>query len=162
MWAHYAENHRGVCLAFDGDLLHSAIQASCVEAHIFCGQVAYNDEWDRQAFKTRYRALELDYREIVTGDTCANLREHIRENFHPLLLEKAKDWESEREFRWLLNGTGGPYMVDITNAISSVIVGVDFPAVYGPSLRRLCDSWNVKLERMHWANRLPIRQHWEI
>lgn len=161
LWAQYAENHKGVCLVFDGPLLDEAIRAAKAEAHLFSGRVTYSDEWDRNAHRNRYYALELDYDQVLEGDLDDNLREHIRQNFQPILLEKAKDWESEQEFRWLLNGTKGPYMVDIANAISSVIVGVDFPSVYGPSLRQLCDSLNIRLEKMHWANRVPIKQEWE-
>lgn len=161
MWAQYAENHRGVCLVLDGAALHEAVVTAAQDVPVFHGAVSYADEWDREHLKRRLSALTLDAIGLSTGNIEHGLRQHLRTHCDALFLEKSKDWETEQEFRWLVNGTSGPYFVDISRALRTVVVGVDFPLVYGPTVWRLCDALGVQAERMHWNNRVPLKQVWE-
>lgn len=163
MWAQYAQNHAGVCLEFDGLALHQAILLAAKTADdVFFGNVEYVDEFNFKRMKQTAMAFQLSYSAIQTLGIANGLRVHIRDNYPTFFLEKTPDWKSESEFRWLVNSQQGPLLVDIRNAITSVIVGVDFPSVYGPCVRTLCDTLEVRLERMFWNNRVPIKQPWEM
>lgn len=167
IWAQYAQDHAGICLEFDGPALDKAIRsASQTETNVFCGRVEYHDEFNlRRAVTTNSPAFMLDYSAIQKLGGENGLRAHIRKHYDSFFLEKTPEWASEQEFRWLVNESRDPHdpiLVDISTALTAVIVGVKFPSVYEPSVRVLCDSLGVRLERMTWSNRVPHKQLWEV
>lgn len=161
MWAQYADNHKGVCLVFDGPALHTAILSAVRDDPVYFGPVEYANEFEIQRLKKRLVALQLDYCRLRDYGVEAGVRAHIQSKFEDFFLEKSRDWEGEKEFRWLVNGQSGPYFVDIAMALRTVIAGVDFPIVYGPALWCLCGEINVRTEKMYWNNRIPGKQIWE-
>ena len=165
MWAQYAQNHAGICLELDGPAIHEAIQETAQHGDIvFFGDIQYSDEWDVAGKIQRLQAGEISYPDIHKMGIKDGLRHHIRSHHKSFFLEKSLDWKCETEFRWLVNSNSRqePIRVDIGKALTSVIVGVDFPHVYGPCLRALCSALGVKLERMFWTGRVPTRQPWEV
>ncbi|MHB1099304.1 MAG: DUF2971 domain-containing protein [Burkholderiales bacterium] len=161
MWAQYAENHKGVCFEFDGLELHKAVAAAVGQNPLFFGPITYVDEWDVINLKKRGDAFQFSYAMVSDAGLEEGVRDHIRRHYQHFLLEKSPDWATESEFRWLVNSASGPFFVDITASLRSVIVGVDFPAVYGPSLWRLCEQTGARVERMNWNNRIPGKGIWE-
>ena len=74
-----------------------------------------------------------------------------------LFLRKSKDWETEWEYRWLVhNETNKPEYVDIEGVILEVIIGVNFPDVYKPSLIEVSKKLNISASGMSWNNRIPV------
>ncbi len=162
MWAQYAQNHAGICLEFDGPALHEAIlRAVQPEDTVFFGNINYADEWDIESMKQRSMAFQLSYPDIHMLGIEHGLRCHIHNHYKNFFLEKTPDWKTESEFRWLVNSPQGPIRADISNALTSVIVGADFPHD-GPCVQTLRDISGVRLERMFWTNRVPHKQLWAI
>ena len=160
MWAQYSDNHTGVCLEFDGSALDKAISTSInSNDSVFHGVVDYADEWDGPSRSNYQRAFQVEY-ESLGIDIFNGMRKHIRENHKHFFLRKSTDWKSEREFRWLVHSKSGPFLVDISDALKSVIVGVNFPKVYKPAIESLCNDSKIKLERMNWIDRVPIKDLW--
>lgn len=160
MWAQYADCHKGVCLVIDRELLHNAIVSAVGNDLIFCGSVKYVNEMNIVGFNYKPCAFQFSLNINSCDDVDSIVRDHIQKYHERFFLEKSLEWSSEVEFRWLINGVSGPYHIDISKALRAVIVGVDFPVVYGPSLWRLCDDLGVKVERMFWINRIPTKQAW--
>jgi hypothetical protein len=161
MWAHYAQNHMGICLEFDGLALHEAIQNVVPPGDdVLCGDVEYFDEFNFERMKQRASAVQVSYPNINSPSMSDGLRAHFRTHYESFFLEKTPDWQTESEFRWLVNSQSGPIRADIRKALTSVIVGTDFPRVYGPCVSALCDKLGVRLERMSWTNRVPHKQPW--
>lgn len=161
MWAQYAENHRGVCLELDGTALHEAIVRAVGEKPLFYGAINYVDEWDFSNLRERGDAFQFLYEPLSAMGLEDGVRDHIRRHYRHFMLEKSLDWKTETEFRWLVNSDSGPFLVDISDALRSVIVGVDFPSVYGPSLWHLCEGTGTRVERMYWQNRTPGKSAWD-
>ncbi len=161
MWAHYAQNHVGICLEFDSHALHEAIQNALSPGDfVFFGGIEYFDEFNFKRMRQRSNAVQVSYPAISNPSISDGLREHIRNHYEIFFLEKTLDWKTESEFRWLVNSPNGPIRADIRKALTSVIVGTDFPSVYAPCVRTLCDKIGVRLERMSWTNRVPLKQSW--
>lgn len=161
MWAQYAENHRCVCLELDGPALHSAIIASVGDDPVFCGAIRYADEWDMENLRTSGDAFQFMLNPLTAQGVHEGVRAHIRDRYEHFFLVKSRDWATELEFRWLVNSSRGPFFVNVAGVLRSVIVGFDFPAVYGPTVWRLCQELGAKAERMHWWNRIPVKSPWE-
>lgn len=156
LWAQYAENHSGVCLIFDGPKLDTAIRETLGDrVSIFCGSVGYQNELDIEA-QREAKALYISYPENCEPDLTKGLREHMRRNWKIAFLRKSKDWATEWEYRWLVHGENPePEYVKIQDALRGVLVGVDFPKVYEPSLIELCKPLNIPVGRMSWFNGVP-------
>lgn len=162
-WAQYAQNHQGVCLEFDGPSLDDAIvrAAAGKNAAVFRGAVSYGDELNLGSVASEGSApFHFSYPELTAEqDIEAGVRAHILKHYRTLFLEKSADWSSEFEFRWLVNSPrGGPFDVDISGALLSVIIGVEFPLVYAPTLRQLCNGLDAKIEKMYWQDRTPRKE----
>jgi hypothetical protein len=151
MWAHYAENHSGVCLLFDGKKLNENIQNELKDkkANIFHGFVRY--DYEKATAPTMVITSEgSKYRKAE--ETRISLIHYYSENF----LYKSLDWKPEHEFRWLVQSQDtSEIFVSIENAIKAVIVGVDFDEVYEPSLITLCKPLEIPVGRISWTSGRP-------
>jgi hypothetical protein len=149
MWAQYAENHTGVCLIFDGKRLHENIKKHTKE----------------KGYILRYGSV--DYRNTnspggwlnTSGDPKSReetVRQYFLMNYKAIFLSKYLDWKNETEFRWLMYGqTKSPEFVSVEGAITSVLVGMDFPIVYEPALREVCKELGISAGRMRWFDGAP-------
>lgn len=163
LWAHYAEKHKGVCLEFDGPKLHDAIiEAAASKEDVFFGDVEYSNEFNLGNLRKRGMAFQIPYQRLFELGLEGGLRDHIRTQHRLFFLEKALDWKSESEFRWLVNARSGPIRADISRSLTSVIAGIDFPKVYGPTMLALCEDLGIKLECVSWNNRVPVKSQWEV
>lgn len=162
MWAHYAENHRGICLEFHGPSLHEAIiGAAGGSSSVFHGTVTYGDELNMHRIAALGEAAFHLYHPNLSGFASIEegVRAHILRHYRRWFLEKSADWGSEIEFRWLVHRAAAHQLeVDITKTLRTVIVSVDFPTVYEPSVRQLCNQLGIGLDRMVWQNRVPTRE----
>lgn len=157
MWAQYAQNHCGICLEFDGVALHNAIEQSLPSgALLYFGDIQYSD-----SSASGFNAVTVPLADVQEFGLVEGVRRHIRANHRTFFLEKHLDWQSESEFRWLVNAeTATPIQVDISKALTAVIVGMDFPTVYEPTLRKLCDGLDARLMRMSWKINAVRRELW--
>ncbi len=151
MWAHYSENHTGICLVFDGKKLHSNISSALKNrCKIFSGPVNYKD------YSVTY-ANSLDDSYIDKYGLIEGVRRYFFTNYQELFLTKHPDWESEAEFRWLIhNSANTPEYVSIEGAIKAVLVGSEFPQVYEIVLKEMCKDLKISAGRIIWHNGMPI------
>jgi hypothetical protein len=122
---------------------------------IFCGSVRYQNELDVSA-QLEAKGLYISYPENCKPDLTEGLREHMRRNWEIAFLRKSEDWATEWEYRWLVHGENPePEYVKFKDALRGVLVGVDFPKVYEPSLIELCKPLNIPVGRVSWFNAVP-------
>lgn len=159
MWAHYAENHKGVCLTFDGKKLDTQIKRalSDIKCEIFPeGDVNYEDFADpaSEAINTD-EVLRLNDIELEKW-----LREYFRKNYKAIFLKKYRDWQDENEYRWVIHsGDGSPeFFIPIGDTVKEITVGCDFHETYHPSLFKFCKDLGVSAYRMTWYNGVPDRR----
>lgn len=103
MWAHYGNNHKGICIEIDIDLLP--------KTNITNDFVHYNDSFHVNSFKNELEIFEE--KKIIN--------EYIVENTEQLFFKKECDWKIEQEYRFISNSHD---YLDITNAITAVYLGV--------------------------------------
>lgn len=151
MWAQYAENHKGVCLWFDGNMLDENLnRALGKRCKIFQGCVHYNIKPGALVIPPLPRTIFDDIQKLGQKDAA---RKYVFDYYEQFFLRKHSDWESEAEYRWLVHSKKcTPEFVSIEGAIQGVLVGADFPEVYEPSLRTLCEHLKIPAGRIKWEN----------
>lgn len=118
MWAHYGENHKGMCLVFD---LHELDNL-------------FNDQ-----FKNNTTSGSMQYGTIVHKpiylENEISLEDIFKDYAKDLFFEKMKDWENEEEFRFVTfdnteDCNENTYLQYIDNALIAIIVGANFDSIY--------------------------------
>lgn len=72
---------------------------------------------------------------------------------------KNLDWRGETEYRWLIHSTTRTEeYVSIEGALKSVLVGMNFPDVYLPTLVKLCEQLKVPAGKVFWHDGIPIAE----
>ena len=103
MWAHYGDNHKGVCLIFGKEDSTKRIKlAFFPKRMIVQGHVHYvNRSVVGNIFTSPYgifydRLEEVGFEQYIV--------DHLYTHHKRLFFEKAEDWSSEDEYRWVLFG----------------------------------------------------------
>jgi len=153
MWAQYADNHTGVCLMFDREMLHQEIIRQLEEGdELFYSLVSYEPwtgEDDRASYTVMASAMEgLGIDEAV--------RQHVIAHKERLLYLKAPDWSSESEGRWLMvRKSDGPAIVSFGDSLQAIFLGSQFDR---SKVKQLTDSFDRKIKKIYgikWPNGLP-------
>jgi hypothetical protein len=86
---------------------------------------------------------------------------HIAAHWHELFFVKARDWEQEREFRWLVPGTDNDdFFVDIRNSLVGIALGDLFPPSLRPAVAHYASTNPVSVAVMNWRFPQPASMHW--
>jgi hypothetical protein len=153
LWAHYGGGHSGVCLVFERERLHEVIKSTLKgKGKLYAGPVTYADaepEEDSAFTLTQSRIDELGLEAAV--------EEHVAA-WHPLLFfRKSREWENEREYRWLFHSSDPvPEFVPLADTLAAIVVGHDFPDGDRDSLERLS---RVETATCRWDNGVPKIHH---
>jgi hypothetical protein len=149
-WEQYAEDHRGVCLAFDRSTVHQQLFAQLRATNdAFAGEVTYSDT--PLAGHTDARSLDAT-RLLVEGDGNIELglRTHTRQHVDELFFRKLEDWRTEEEFRYVLLDDDEADVVVSFAGLRAVIVGERFPDWQLASAAKACGDVSVPLFKMGW------------
>lgn len=109
MWSHYAENHSGICLGFDFEMLAKSFQQDCIKGP---NEVLYD------VAKLGERA-EVDIRHNKEINGMNAIEFYVD---HSLALLKHKDWKYEQEFRFFSKRPGSFQFSPL--ALKEVIFGI--------------------------------------
>ena len=131
MWAHYAAQHRGVCLAFDrATLIRHATKN----------------------FGDRVRLVEVNYMpgfddaladaEMVNFDRL-DLDNHFLHTILPSLATKNTDWENEREWRIIIFDDDDTCVLPVENSVVGLVLGIDFREDMLPIAEALCSRFGL-------------------
>lgn len=121
MWATYGDNHKGVCLKIDYDKF---CQENEIDNEVrFISNVEYATELNHNLIKTD-KQFDNDYEKVTL--------QLIRDNLDKLFFLKHRDWNTEREIRYLSLKANS--YCSIKGSIDSIIVGMDFKRRYLPSI----------------------------
>jgi hypothetical protein len=73
-----------------------------------------------------------------------------------LFLIKNPDWATETEYRYLVHSENSEFEdITIDGAIKEVLVGIDFPKIYEPSLIIYCKELGIQPRKIKWTNGVP-------
>jgi hypothetical protein len=153
LWEQYADNHRGVCLCFHRELLHRRLRESLEPygSELHCGPVIYEDR--EIAPEALYTLVEKLRTEGPIDAASSHLREHINE----LFFTKLRDWETEREYRFVIQtNEPDPIIARVSTSLRAVILGADPGSrYYEAALAKFCDPAEVEIFHMRWNHGFP-------
>ncbi|MFL5764924.1 MAG: DUF2971 domain-containing protein [Bacteroidia bacterium] len=143
MWAHYGDNHKGLCIELDKEEFLKE-NAGIIDPKLM----------------RKINYYEFNIREPIIHKTVDHtllkkmgMQEYLREVFRPEHLEylyftKNKEWESEQELRLLhFSKNKANEYCSIKKSIRNIFLGVDFHDSYLPAITALCPSIDIsKLE----------------
>ncbi len=133
MWAHYGDNHKGLCLEFDmskfikenkdvinqklfKSIKYEAFNSKKFNNHISIDYTKKNKFGKEKYLKGRFRKKYMNY----------------------LYFTKAKEWEHENEIRLLhFSSNKEKEYVSIKNSLKGIYFGVDFDEHYLPAINEL-------------------------
>jgi hypothetical protein len=145
MWEQYAENHRGVCLAFDKEKLTESLMASVSGLVVYAQEVIYDGRGLMKPIIDHQAMAEPGY-----------AGEYINTNSGPLFFTKARDWETEHEYRFVVVAHDeAPIAIDYGDALVAVIAGDQVPRWEIPAMRAKCEEAAVAARQMKWSNWRP-------
>lgn len=152
MWAHYGENHKGVCLKLNGEKLDQRINELKNEkgCDVFSGEVRYNDVDLLRPIYFRTSSEQL------SQDLDQEIRNHLKEYYREYFLLKAADWTTEHEFRWLIfSREDAPQYISIEEIIEGVVIGMDYPKEDISLVKKLCHQLGIEPTGMNWPQGIP-------
>jgi len=154
MWAHYAENHSGVCIIFDGNKLYKNIKSKLSEHKLFPKKVSYKKPSTQTKYYDDFQKIIKDQPEI--DDLRAQIRKHLEEKRNEYFFSKFSTWKDESEYRFLAHSTcTDDEFVNIHGTIKSILVGSNFPNAYIPSIEKIAIKLNISAGKMLWVNGIP-------
>lgn len=119
MWATYGDDHKGVCLIFDKEILRTEIESQIEsDVRLFHGGISYTKT---SPFLNELPKFDL---EALKADHQKELQRQTDIHKEKWLFSKHIDWVSENEYRFVLSG-GRQGVVDLSfgNALVGVVVG---------------------------------------
>jgi hypothetical protein len=152
MWAQYADQHKGVCLVLDQELLHQRILAHFGDDNLFSGPVEYLNSMMGPSSSSPAGCYDLIYLEdFVKRGVTEALEDHIRLFQKDLFFTKHQDWRDEWEYRWVVRTENDtPYLVPIADCLHSIILGQDCPGNITEDIIGLCRARNMPVHRVIW------------
>ena len=151
LWEHYADNHRGVCLCLEKETFVRMLCRDLVaQGDLKYGDVEYEDG------PIAREALHFDLPTVRSGGVKVAIDEHLAAHHQELFFRKARDWQSEMEYRVVLTTDHPrPVYVNIGQSLKNVVLGVGVPWVYVSALNDLCGPSQIELFQVRWMNGRP-------
>lgn len=137
MWAHYSDNHQGVCLEIDSDKFIRENNEQIAD-YIF-EPVTYGQH-QRLSFTWE---LEMDKEQ--------NIQRFTRAKYKDLFLRKSKYWERENEKRLLIFSKAQMYLT-IKESLTGIYFGLEMPYAYKPSIDILINDKQTKLYNLYYES----------
>ena len=123
MWAHYADKHAGVCLAFDKRKLDQQIRTQVPAGdEVLSGPVEYVSRYFVSRIDEGDYQINIGVVQKIGIDRYARL--HRKTFCQRLFFQKMHDWRDETEFRWVIfSQTEAELYIDFGDTLTGVIFG---------------------------------------
>lgn len=166
MWAQYGENYSGACLVFDRAKLDAAIRtdSKTVGCTVHAGKVEYRNPTVVPDL-SKPNALTIHLDEIRRLGLNAAVEAHVSRHMKDLFFLKARDWEQEREYRWIVSGQNNEDLyINIESALIGIALGDRFPDDIKRKVGLYAESRPVHIAVMNWQNGVPqpAPSHWRL
>jgi hypothetical protein len=137
MWAHYSDNHQGICLEIDADKFVKENKEQI--ADFIFESVTYGQH------------KKLSFIGDSQMDKEQNIQKFIRANYKDLLLRKSKYWERENEKRLLIFNKHQMYL-NIKKSLTAIYFGLEMPYAYKPSIDRFINEEQTMLYNLYYES----------
>jgi hypothetical protein len=152
MWAHYGDNHAGVCFVFHAPRLETAFRDELDgRGTIDSGPVVYSD-----MNPALTQAFVMNMTKVADLGVNAAVDAHAAEHVGTLLFTKLGDWATEMEFRFVLRGRNPSFeFVDTGDALVAACVGPDYPDGDASGVLARLAARELPTFRVQWSNGHP-------
>jgi hypothetical protein len=156
MWAHYAGNHKGVCLVLDREALHETIvNRFGVDAIIFCEGVTYANRSILSNFDDS-DGYGIDWDALRNMGFDLYVQEHLRRFGRRLFFEKLSDWRDEAEFRWVVfSKSADDVFVNITSSLKRIMFSDRCSKASVRGIVSTAGDLNLEYVQLRWKNSSP-------
>lgn len=145
MWAHYAENHRGICLEIDVEIFIEENQHYLLDNKYWFESVNYMDSKK----PTLYSGHEDSKDEAIQN--------FIRNNYKTLFFTKSEYWEKENEIR-LMVLEKEPKFFSIKKSLTGIYFGLSMPFEFKPAIDRFINSEQTKEFKLTFLGSIDISE----
>lgn len=118
MWAQYANNHKGVCLVFNKELLINKVKNQFANCFFKCENIRYDNQLQRVIDAYSLKTSELNKKSIEDV-----VIDKVQDYWDIYYFTKHIDWISENEFRIVLKYAQEFAYVDIDGILDAIILG---------------------------------------
>jgi hypothetical protein len=156
MWSQYAEDYGGACLVFDRAKLDASVrlEGEKLNAFVHAAAVVYENPPALPELRkpNAFMIQTVDF----LRDAQAATNTHINRHWRELFFLKARDWEQEREYRWLLNVSDAQdFFVNIETSLVGILIGDRFPESLKHPVEAFTRETSTQFAEMEWQNGFP-------
>jgi hypothetical protein len=149
LWEAYAGRGSGVCLVLrKEDAIRQLSEQLQAAGRIVHGAVRYEN-------RVIFSEIMIDSREILTGDLEAIADRIAETHLHPLFLTKNTEWESEREYRFIVRSPHQYEYVDVAGCLQAVCRGPESARTADKALRFFAKELGIGVGLVEWHNNDP-------
>lgn len=146
MWAQYANNHTGVCLAFKRENFKKKFEKTCSEFLHYSGNVSYES-----VYKLLATPEFMNAKTGLGSELFKPLEEIVRERIEKYnkiyYFSKHKDWRTENEFRFVVkNDSTEDIFINIEEMLEYIILGHSFDMMLVKPIEILIEKFSKKPE----------------
>lgn len=140
MWAHYCQNHYGVCLEFDEDAIKSELSKQLNNTNYYLENVSY---------EVQKKKPWIEWNPNLAIDT--NFKNCIVRWNKEIALTKSHFWEKEDEKRLIIISKEKVFL-PIKSSLKAIHLDLNFSHKYLPSIERLIEGLDVSIYDMVYQN----------
>jgi hypothetical protein len=151
LWAHYADNHKGMCLIFNKDKL---LDATKKEFGTLKNHYLYSENIVKyDSLENIISIFSIKFDDFLRLGSQKWLRGFYLKNYSELLFTKTLDWNAENEFRIVIKGKRKKeyLFLPINDSLCGIVLGYDFPMAY----LKLVESYKIPCGKMGWFSGIP-------
>lgn len=154
MWAHYGDNHNGVCLILKKEAINSRIIAAAGDNTVVSDKINYNLPFSSTDI---LKGVKIETNAKIANGSEKEIEDwaigEIQKLIPKLFFTKHEDWSSEVEHRWIIGGRfAGDFFVPIKpEDIAAIVVGSDFQMDLFESAKEIAEKNAIPLRIMMWS-----------
>jgi hypothetical protein len=155
MWEQYADDHRGICLAFSANCMTEVFYEQIKR---FGAATIGPVDYTKAGFVVSDARL-IDPSELSEENAARVLTDHVLSHHREFWFLKVLDWDTEYEYRFVVFAPAvaedEPIDVPFSSCLRAVILGERFEADLVPRARELASALGVGLCRLEWDSGRP-------
>jgi hypothetical protein len=156
MWQQYGENYQGACMIFDRVALNNEIHSSKPEgSSITFGPVHYTNPSRLKTLGLGH-PFTIDYDRVIEVGLRRAVLEHASKHHQVLFFQKSCDWQSEKEYRWLVwDNVHSKHDFEFGDSLKGILVGSNIEQKKLDKLLNLCAVHKIIVHQLIWRNGSP-------
>jgi hypothetical protein len=107
----------------------------------------------------------IDLKEALDGDLDAIAEKIAEQHMDPLFLTKNTEWESEHEYRFIVQSTSEYESVDVSDSLAAVCLGPATPKEARHAVGLFGSQYGLGVGLLQWRNNDPTLvglPRWEL